>query len=161
MSTFQPGMANPSAPIFEVDTDIVTYTPTSTGLTYPDVIPAGPANISYETMPVPLDPQPLLGVTSRLFSVICIVSASAVGNGKGLIVFRLGQAAPNPTDFQYEVPMSPLLNSDQDPNSYLISFTGLVKSLPGQIPKLYIEKTATTDTTTYNVESLIIKSKTL
>jgi len=161
MSTFQPGMANSSTPLFEVDTEIVTYVPTSTGLTFPDVIPTGPDNISYQTIPIPQDPQPLVGVTSRLFSVLCAVSASDIGNGKGVLVFRIGQAEAGLNDFQYDIPMSTFLNSDNPSGPYVISFTGLVRSLAGQSPRLYIAKIATTDTTVYTVQSVRINSKAL
>jgi hypothetical protein len=153
-------MANSSSPLFEVESEIVTYVPTSTSLSFPDPIPDQPGTIAYATIPIPLDPQPLVGITSRLFSVLCSVSAAAVGNGKGVLTFRIGQAAPSLNDFNYEIPMSSLISSDIA-SPFLISFTGLVKSLAGQIPRLYISKVATTDTTTYNVEYVRINSKSL
>ena len=161
MSAFQPGMANPSTPIFESDTEIITYIPT--GVAFPDPIPNG-GTISYLTMAPPMNPQPIGGpATSRLFSIVCVVSAANIGNGKGILTFRIGKANPSNNDFIYVLPMSGFINSDLPPAGpgYLISFTGLVKSLPGDIPRLYITYGANTDTTTYDVESIVINYKVL
>lgn len=164
MSAFQPGMANPSIPLFEPDTGIITYIPTPVNLSFPDPIP-NVGGLVYNLIPVPQDPQPLIpggGSVSRLFSVVCSISAANIGNGKAVIVFRIGQAAPNFNDFIYTIPMSEFINSDLPPvPGYLISFTGLVKSLAGQIPKLSIAKEASTDTTDYTIVNIITNFKVL
>ena len=158
MSSFQPGMANSTTPMFEPDTSIVTVTPTL--LSFPDVIPAEPSSLIYTVVPVSTDPVSYSKLNTYIVSCRVSITASSIGNGKGVIQFRLGGLdGINSRDFIIQCPTGPWINTGV--TGYLFTFTGLVSTLPTNPLKLYIFKFDNGDTTTYSIDAITANYKVL
>ena len=152
MSGFIPGLASAGIPLYEQDTEIVVTEGTPTNLSFPDPVPNQPQNIAYTIVPpAPPSPNPVNNAAVISYIISCTISISwaTVGDKSSSLTFRLGGGTNiSVQDYLYVVPMAPVIDIGLPG---IISFTGLVRVLPGQLPKLYIQCTPNTDTTAYSV----------
>lgn len=157
MSGFIPGLAAPGISLYEANTEIISVEPTLGSLTLPDPIPDFPQFLTYNIN----SGDPMNAGGSYLVSCKTTVGLSNIGSGVGDIIFRVGGSATsiNNQDYIYVVPMLPYIQSGNA--AAVISFTGLVRTLSGQFPKIFVSVDPGADTTDYEVQQIIVNYKTL
>lgn len=171
MSGYSPGMASPGVPLYEADTSIelINPTPTSNLLSFPFIIPDYPDNETFLIkQPAGNDPQPLNPIQAIVCPTLEISFGEVVGDGTASIICiitgNLDDVIITARDYVQLIPMKGYLDSRiyyNQENPAPVSFTGLVKVLPGQGLYLIVGLIANTDTTVYSIEGVSTKFKRL
>lgn len=154
MSGYIPGLAAPNIPLFEPDTGAIISVGTPINLSFPDNIPNFPNTIAYNVIPPSPNPtNPTNNVMSYIVSVTITLDWTNPGDHTALLNFQLAglQGPYSNQDYFHTIPIAPYINAPFVGNEVVISFTGIVRVLPGLLPKLFVFCIPNTDTTTYRI----------
>jgi hypothetical protein len=158
MSTFQPGMANTTTPLFEPDTSVVTVSPTSPSLSFPDQIPIYPSELTYHIKDI-FTGESIFPIFSYLVTVELTVITEDVASLQNMLSVRIsGSDASTDRQLIVQYPTLPWINTQIQP--WLLTTSGLVQTLSTEPLDLYISVAKETDTTKYYIDrSPVIRYK--